>query len=261
MAIHSLLQIRHDTRQANCGAVEHAHRSERKTRGACARTPSGRRPRSPIRGAYLEVLVWFKAVLAVIALAAIALSCYFALEFGFTRGSTLRTQWAFGIFAVLADLAKATVLLVTVGRAPAERVAAWAAFVLLTCMSLWCAAGMTAVQLAERTSKREVALIEKESRQATLDRLTGQRNSLPEFTPTTQEAVETAKTAVSAAAQHAQVERNRGGCKKLCREREEAERQARWPSRRLRTTWHLPSRLRNWTQGSKPRKPPSVEWT
>ena len=47
------------------------------------------------------------------------------------------------------------------------------------------------------------------------------------FTETSAEAVKTAEEAVTAAAEQANAERARGGCKEICRQREEEERNAR----------------------------------
>jgi hypothetical protein len=99
-------------------------------------------------------------------------------------------------------------------------------FVVLTGLSLWCAYGTTATQLAEKFANQAVAQSDLSTRRATLDRLRGQRDTL-KFTETSEEGVRTAEATVATAADQAAAERARGGCRELCRQREAEEREAR----------------------------------
>ena len=109
---------------------------------------------------------------------------------------------------------------------PARAFACWMVFIVLTGLSLWCAYGTTATQLAEKFANQAVASTAQTSRETTLDRLRKQRDALT-FTETSAEAVKTAEAAVAAATEQASAERARGGCKDLCRQREAEERTAR----------------------------------
>jgi hypothetical protein len=99
-------------------------------------------------------------------------------------------------------------------------------FAALTVLSLWCAYGTTATQLAEKFANRTVAQSDLSSRQTKLDRLRTQRDAL-KFAETSEEAVRTAEATVITATEQAAAERARGGCRDLCRQREEEERNAR----------------------------------
>ena len=110
---------------------------------------------------------------------------------------------------------------------PARAVTCWTVFVVLTGLSLWCAYGTTATQLAEKFANQTVANTAQASRQATLDRLVAQRKAMPAFVDTAEDAVTTARDAVATAERQVQAEKERGGCKGLCRDREKDEREAR----------------------------------
>ena len=90
--------------------------------------------------------------------------------------------------------------------------ACWFAFVVLTGLSLWCAYGTTATQLAERLAHRAVASDAKADRTTTRDRLRKQRDALM-FAETSADTVKTAEVAVKAAAAQVKAERDRGGCR------------------------------------------------
>ena len=100
-------------------------------------------------------------------------------------------------------------------------------FFVLTGLSLWCAYGTTASQLAEKFANQAVASTAQTSRQATLDRLVGQRKAIPAFVETSEAAVVAAQEAVDAVTKQAEDERQRGGCAKECKSREKDERIAR----------------------------------
>ena len=86
--------------------------------------------------------------------------------------------------------------------------------------------GTTATQLAEKFANQAVASTAQMSRQATVDRLHPQRDALI-FTETSAETVKADEDAVAATSEQVIAERARGGCKELCRQREEDERRAR----------------------------------
>jgi hypothetical protein len=172
----------------------------------------------------------FRTLMAVAVLACIAASATFAWEFGWTRGATNVHRWTYAFAGVALDLLKSglTILGATAWHEhkPVRSLACWLVFGVLTTLSLWCAYGTTATQLAEKFADRAAAESNLSSRQATLDRLRGQRDALS-FAETSEEAVRTVEAAVTASAEQASAERARGGCRELCRQREEDERNAR----------------------------------
>ena len=99
-------------------------------------------------------------------------------------------------------------------------------FLVLTCLSLWCAYGTTATQLAEKFADQAVASMGQTSKQTALDRLRKQRDELV-FTETSAEAVKTAEDAVATAAARAADEKKRGGCGEVCKQWEKNEQTAR----------------------------------
>lgn len=175
--------------------------------------------------------------LAFVVLVCIACSMVFAFEFGWTRGATTLHRWAFAIVAAGLDAFKTALpILASHAIATAERgkaACAWAAFIFLTVMSLWCAYGTSSVQLAERMADQTAAKTSQSAEQATLDRVRAQRDAMPPFVETLPEAVQAAQAAVTAASGQADAERARGGCGDLCRRREGEERQARVELQRL----------------------------
>ncbi len=111
-------------------------------------------------------------------------------------------------------------------RKSGRSLACWLVFGVLTALSLWCAYGTTATQLAEKFAAQAVASVAQTSKQTTLDRLRKQQDSLT-FTETSAETVKTAEDAIAAATAQADAERARKGCGDLCRQREKEEREAR----------------------------------
>jgi hypothetical protein len=169
-------------------------------------------------------------MMAIAVLVCIAASATFAFEFGWTRGATDVHRWTYALSGVALDLLKSglPILAATAWHdgKPARSLASWVVFAVLTGLSLWCAYGTTATQFAEKFANHAVAQSDLSARQATLDRLRMQRDAL-KFTETSGEAVRTAEATVATATEQAAVERARGGCKDLCRQREEEERNAR----------------------------------
>ena len=96
----------------------------------------------------------------------------------------------------------------------------------LTCMSLWCAYGMTATQLAERLATKSVAQTELSEKQGTLDRLIAQQQRTQAPMRTTPEAVASLQKAVNDIAEQVRVETNNGGCKSKCGDRQKDQREA-----------------------------------
>lgn len=164
-----------------------------------------------------------RGVLGVGVLGCIAASCFFAFEFGWTRGASELTAWGFALVALFLDLLKAGLpLLASQAADPGQKRGCWVAFFFLTGMSLWCAYGMTAAQLADRMAARTVAAGEKQDRQAALERLQKQRAMVPSFSPTTQAAVDAAKQASETAKTQREAECDKRG--ERCRAREADER-------------------------------------
>ena len=168
---------------------------------------------------------------AIPVLAAMALSATFAFEFGATKGATVAFAWLYGFAFAAFDVSKAFWPIQASrwsqqGNRGAQ-VSCWLLFVLCTLWSLYSHFGITALQLASKTTNQTVAAKTQDSKQITLDRLRKQRDDIPRFTTTTREAVKTAEDAVTTAAEQAAAERTRGGCRELCRQREAEEREAR----------------------------------
>ena len=168
---------------------------------------------------------------AIPVLAAMALSATFAFEFGATKGATAAFAWLYGFAFAAFDVSKA-IWPIQASRWSqqgnrAGQVACWLLFVLCTLWSLYSHFGITALQLASKSTNQTVAAKTQDSKQITLDRLRKQRDDIPRFTTTTREAVKTAEDAVTTAAEQAAAERTRGGCREFCRQREAEEREAR----------------------------------
>jgi hypothetical protein len=172
----------------------------------------------------------FRGLMAIAVLACIAASATFAWEFGWTRGATDVHRWTYAFAGVALDLLKSGLPILGAAawheRKPARSLACWLVFGVLTTLSLWCGYGTTATQLAEKFANRAVAEMALSERQTTLDRLRRQRDAL-EFIETSEGAVKTGEDTVAVAAKQAEDERARGGCKEICRQREEEERKAR----------------------------------
>src|SRR5215470_13198471 len=174
--------------------------------------------------------ITFRALMGIAVIACIGASATFAFEFGWTRGATLVANWTYAVAGVALDLFKSGLPILGAtawhdGK-PARSFACWLVFTVLTGLSLWCAYGTTATQLAEKFANQAVAQSDLSTRQATLDRLRTQRDALT-FTETLEEAVRTAEATVTTATEQVAAERARGGCKDLCRQREGEERDAR----------------------------------
>jgi hypothetical protein len=169
-----------------------------------------------------------RAFLRLPVLGCVAASAAFAFEFGWTRGASDVSRWTFALVAVALDLLKAGLPLMaaedSAERKHAKAGAEWAVFLCLTALSLWCAYGTAAVQLASHMSDKTVAATVRQDRQASLDRIREERSKLPVFTPATAEAVEAAEALSKAATEQAKAECEKRG--QRCRDREADERSA-----------------------------------
>jgi hypothetical protein len=162
-------------------------------------------------------------------LGCIAASTTLAFQYGWTRGATEVDQWTFAGAAAALDLLKTGLPVAAVGaweeRHCRRAATAWAGFALLTALSLWCAFGLTATQLAEKATGQNVASTTYGQRKADLDQLVKERATLPAFQPRAETAETTAREAVNRAAESVKAEcTNRGP---RCRELEGIERKKR----------------------------------
>jgi hypothetical protein len=153
-----------------------------------------------------------------------------AAEFGWSRGASEVRRWTYALAGVALDLLKPGLPIFGAmefhERKPARSVACWLVFAVLTTLSLWCAYGTTATQLAEKFANQAVASMAETSKQMVLDRLRKQRDALA-FTETSAESVKTAEDAVATAAARAADEKKRGGCGDVCKKWEKDEQTAR----------------------------------
>ena len=180
----------------------------------------------------------FRLLMAVAVLGCIAASATFAFEFGWTRGASDVHRWTYALAGVALDVLKSGLPIFGAmawhDSKPARSFACWLVFLVLTCLSLWCAYGTTATQLAEKFARQAVATVEQTSKQTALDRLQKQRDKLV-FTETSAETVKTAEAAVATAAARAADEKKRGGCGEVCKQWEKAAGRGRieprWPGR------------------------------
>lgn len=170
-----------------------------------------------------------RVLMTPVVLVAVVASCLFAFEFGWGRGATPIHHWAFGMLAAGLDLFKVVCPMIAayyfhVGLKAQAR-SAWLAFGFLTIMSLFCAWGTNANQLAERIASRATVVSEKALKDGTLVRLQADRTKLPDFVPTTQDVVDAAKSSVDGAIAQTAAECDKRGPN--CRNREADERTAR----------------------------------
>jgi hypothetical protein len=163
--------------------------------------------------------ILFRFVMGLVVIACIIASATFAFEFGWTRGATEVAHWTYAVAGVALDLFKSGLPILGAtawhDSKPARSFACWVVFIVLTGLSLWCAYGTAATQLADKFASQAVAQSDLSSRQATLDRLRGLRDAF-KFTETLEEAVRTAEGTVATAAEQTAAERARGGCRDLC---------------------------------------------
>src|SRR5262245_23527893 len=124
----------------------------------------------------------FRMLMAAAVLGCIAASATFAFEFGWTRGATDVHRWTYALAGVALDLVKSGLPMFAAlawhERSPARATACWLVFIVLTGLSLWCAYGTTATQLAARFATQAVAATTQEDNRAKLKRLRAQRDAL-----------------------------------------------------------------------------------
>ena len=117
----------------------------------------------------------FRVLMGIAVLGCIAASATFAFEFGWTRGATEVHRWTYALAAVALDLLKAGLpifgALAWHESKPARSIACWLVFLVLTGLSLWCAYGTTATQLAVKFANQAVASTDQATKQGKLDRL------------------------------------------------------------------------------------------
>jgi hypothetical protein len=172
----------------------------------------------------------FRLLMAVAVLGCVGASAMFAAEFGWSRGASEVHRWTYAFAGVALDLLKSGLPIFGAmawhDRKPGRSFACWGVFAVLTCLSLWCAYGTTATQLAEKFATQAVATVAQNSKQTVLDRLRKQRDALT-FTDTSAEAVKTAESVVVTAAARAADERKRVSCGEVCKQWEKDEQAAR----------------------------------
>ena len=176
----------------------------------------------------IRVLMFLlRFVLGLAVLGCIAASCFFAFEFGITRSDNSWISLGYGAVALSLDLLKSGLPLFSSESSDrAHKATCWIAFAFLTCMSLWCAYGMTATQLAERLATKSVAQTELSEKQGTLARLVAQQERMAAPIRTTPEAVTSQQKAADDIAEQIKTESARGSCKDICRQREADQRTA-----------------------------------
>src|SRR5690606_5717749 len=111
----------------------------------------------------------FKLLMGIAVLGCIAASATFAFEFGWARGATDVHSWTYALAGVFLDLLKSGLpifgALAWHDSRPARSLACWLVFLVLTSLSLWCAYGTTATQLAEKFATKAEAVATLESSQ------------------------------------------------------------------------------------------------
>lgn len=165
-----------------------------------------------------------------VTLGCVVASCYFAFQFGKTRGDgDAQAALFFGCSAAAFDLFKCILpLLISDTAARVQKTAGWIGFVLLTGFSMWCAYGLNSVQIADRVSTKAAASKSLTEAETALNRLRSERDKVPSFIPTSQDQVSAAEDAVKLAADQrsAECDAKRGGRGINCRAREADERAA-----------------------------------
>jgi hypothetical protein len=170
-----------------------------------------------------------RGTLQLAVLGCVVASTTLAFRYGWTRSVNEFDQWTFAGAAAALDLVKTGLPIVAAttwaARECGKAVAAWLGFIFLTLLSLWCAFGMTATQLADKGTAQTVAKSTYDERKADLERLTKERAELPKFQPRTATAEAAAREAVERAEASVTAEcRKRGP---LCRDLEAIEREKR----------------------------------
>lgn len=149
------------------------------------------------------MLLLIRIILTPVIIGCIVISAVFAFEFGWTKGATDVHRWAFALAGGGLDLLKAAMpIIAAMAFAARDRLKGWAAwfvFAWLTAISLWCAYGTTAGQLAERIGNKAVEISKQADAKALRDRLKADRAAMPSFDIATAESIAAADSAVVAA--------------------------------------------------------------
>ena len=134
----------------------------------------------------------FRVLMGIAVLGCIAASATFAFEFGWTRGATNVHRWTYALAGVALDLIKAGLPILGAmawHESKPRSLACWAVFAVFTGLSLWCAYGTTATQLAEKFADQTVASTTQALRQRKFDRLLEDKKKQLPYTVTSEEVV------------------------------------------------------------------------
>jgi hypothetical protein len=174
----------------------------------------------------------FRALMGIAVLGCIAASATFAFEFGWTRGATEVHRWTYALAGVALDVIKAGLPIFGAmawhESKPARSFACWLVFLVLTGLSLWCAYGTTATQLAVKFANQAVASTDQATKQGKLDRLLEDKRKQQPYTVTTAEALGAVNKAVETATSQRKTECGENNEKRgpNCKQREKDERDA-----------------------------------
>ncbi len=138
----------------------------------------------------------FRVLMGIAVLGCIAASATFAFEFGWTRGATNVHRWTYALAGVALDLIKAGLPILGAmawHESKPRSLACWVVFAVFTGLSLWCAYGTTATQLAEKFADQTVASTTQAPKQRKLDRLLEDKKKQLPYTVTSEEVVRLAK--------------------------------------------------------------------
>jgi hypothetical protein len=135
----------------------------------------------------------FRALMGIAVLGCVFASTTFAFEFGWTRGATEVHHWTYALVGVALDLFKSGLPILGAmawhDSKPARSGACWIVFTVLTGLSLWCAYGTTATQLAEKFANQAVASTTQAQKQGKLDRLLEDKRKQLPYTVSSEEVV------------------------------------------------------------------------
>ena len=171
----------------------------------------------------------FRVLMGIAVLACIAASATFAFEFGWTRGATEVHRWTYALAGVALDVIKAGLPIFGAmawhESKPGRATGCWLVFTVLTGLSLWCAYGTTATQLAVKFADQAVASTDQTTKQGKLDRLLEDKRKQLPFTVTSEDVVRLAEEKSATATTQKEAECEKRG--PLCRGKEEAETKAK----------------------------------
>ena len=174
----------------------------------------------------------FRVLMGIAVLGCIAASATFAFEFGWTRGATEVHRWTYALAGVALDLIKAGLPILGAmawNESKPRSLACWLVFAVLTGLSLWCAYGTTATQLAEKFADQTVASTTQAAKQRKLDRLLEDKRKQLPYTVTSEEVVRLANEKSATATNQRIAECGEANEKRgpLCKGKETAETNAK----------------------------------